>query len=373
MTSAVNTFASQLRHFARSVDIVDDEIFDRVRQLIYKYVKNELGAAYFELMREQQLDVDSGLKMFWSSEDTDHLWPVRRPDGSFSNAVTMAFGQDQPLWIVNRSKGTLIDAEKLEDEWSRNVDLPRYLPVVDQSIRTLIVLPLKRKRRLGVCYFESSTHLGITDVAKQELLLLADAIAILLDLYEVNRAQSQMTSSAIFELQERLESAKFPKLTRPHFFLAFSNRADEAVINAITEVLHGFADRLEFTDWTRINDSGNINAQIAKEILRARFGICYLSEPAEGEHDGEPAYVDNPNVVFEAGMLHARTAVDDTSASGEPTGWIPMRESSSPPAPFDFAAERTLYVPRFPNNGGLNDVRLRELLRARITRLLGDE
>ena len=46
-----------------TVDIVDDEIFDRVRQLIYKYVKNELGAAYFELMREQQLDVDSGLRL----------------------------------------------------------------------------------------------------------------------------------------------------------------------------------------------------------------------------------------------------------------------------------------------------------------------
>ena len=370
-TSAVNTFASQLRHFARSVDIVDDEIFDRVRQLIYKYVKNELGAAYFELMREQLLDADPALKMFWSSEDTDHLWPVRRPDGSFTNAVTMAYGQDQPLWLVNRSKGTLVDAEKLEDEWSHNVDLPRYLPVVDQSIRTLIVLPLKRKRRLGVCYFESSTHLGITDVAKLELQLLADAIAILLDLYEVNRAQSQMTSSAIFELQERLESAKFPKLTRPHFFLAFSNRADESVINVITEVLYEFADRLEFTDWTRINDSGNINAQIAKEILRARFGICYLSEPAESEH--EPAYLDNPNVVFEAGMLHARTVVDDSSGGGEPTGWIPVREISSPPAPFDFAAERTLHVPRFSNNGGLNDVRLREMLRARIAKLLGDD
>jgi hypothetical protein len=371
MTSTTSTFANQLRHFARAVDIVDDEIFDRVRQLIYKYVKNELGAAYFELMRDQLMDQELALKMFWSSEDTDHLWPVRRSDGSYTNAVTAAYAEGQPLWIVNPTKGTLAEAEKLDDEWSHVTDLPHYRPVVEQSIRTLIVLPLRRKRRLGVCYFESSTHLGITDVAKLELQLLADAVAILLELYEVNRSQAQQTASAIFDLQERLESARFPKLTRPHFFLAFSNRADEAVVNVISELMHEFTDRLEFTDWTHMNESGNINAQIAKEILRARFGICYLSEPAPPDHHAGTAYVDNPNVVFEAGMIHARTAVDDSAVSGDPTGWIPMREVASPPAPFDFAAERTLYVPRFPN-GALNDGRLRELLRARITKLLGE-
>jgi hypothetical protein len=372
MTSSTSTFANQLRHFARAVDIVDDEIFDRVRQLVYKYVKTELGAAYFELMRDQSLDQELVLKMFWSSEDKDHLWPMRGTEGSYTNAVTAAFAEGQPLWVVNPTKGTLADAEKLTDEWSNTSDLPPYRPVAEQSIRTLIVLPLRRKQRLGVCYFESSTHLGITDVAKQELQLLADAIAILLELYEVNRSQSQQTASAIFDLQERLESARFPKLTRPHFFLAFSNRADEAVINVINEVLHEFMDRLEFTDWTRMSESGNVNAQITKEILRARFGICYLSEAAPADHPAGTAYIDNPNVVFEAGMIHARTTVDDTASTGDPTGWIPMREVASPPAPFDFAAERTLYIPRFPK-GDLNDGRLQELLRARISHLLGEE
>ena len=97
MTSTTSTFANQLRHFARAVDIVDDEIFDRVRQLIYKYVKTELGAAYFELMRDQPLDQEPALKMFWSSEDEDHLWPVRRPDGSYTNAVAAAFAEGQPI------------------------------------------------------------------------------------------------------------------------------------------------------------------------------------------------------------------------------------------------------------------------------------
>jgi hypothetical protein len=73
-------------------------------------------------------------------------------------------------------------------------------------------------------------------------------------------------------------------------------------------------------------------------------------------------------------MLHGKTA-DAAGAGddGEPAGWIPMRESASPPAPFDFAAERTLVIPRYSGSDQLNEARLREMLVARITRLLGEE
>ena len=55
-------------------------------------------------------------------------------------------------------------------------------------------------------------------------------------------------------------------------------------------------------------------------------------------------YVDNPNVVFEAGMLHARTSVDETDKSGEPCGWIPIREAESAPAPFDFSPSKIMLL-----------------------------
>src|SRR5215470_11956330 len=103
MNVYMNTFANQLRHFARSVDIVDDGTFDGVRQLIYRYVRAELGAAYFELMREQSMERYSatGLKMFWSSDEADHTWAVQGQDGTYTNLVTLAFGEKQPLWIVD--------------------------------------------------------------------------------------------------------------------------------------------------------------------------------------------------------------------------------------------------------------------------------
>ena len=372
MTSADNTFAGQLRHFARSVDIVDDRIFERVRLLMYKYVKDELGAAYFELMRDQPIGSDSGLRMFWSSEEKDHAWPVKQADGSCTNIVTLACYKRQPLWIVDENKRPLREADKLEDQWSNTIDLPAYEPALDHAVRMVVVLPLRRQRSLGVCYFESLTHIGITEVARVELQRLADAIAILLELYEANRAQASLTSAAIFELQERLERAKFPRLTKPHFFVASSSQADKHVTAIIGDVLQQFSDRLEFTDWTHMTESGNVNVQIAKEITRSRFGICYLSEPAKGSGETELKYTDNPNVVFEAGMLHARTAANEAEDGSEPAGWIPMREASSPPAPFDFSTERILDIPRF-HDESLDEDRLRNLLAERVTKLLGEK
>ena len=67
-------------------------------------------------------------------------------------------------------------------------------------------------------------------------------------------------------------------------------------------------------------------------------------------------------------MLHERTRSHAEQNHGEPTGWIPVREEDSPPAPFDFSGERILYVPR--TSAGVDEPRLRELLTRRIEALL---
>lgn len=371
MSPRGNTFAGQLRHFAKSVDIVDNDIFDRVRELIYKYVKTELDADYFELMSEQPIEEQPGLRMFWSSEDKDHFWRVKTEDGSYTMPMTMAYDLDQPMWLVTPDRSPLAEADVCEDHWSRSADLPAYHPVVDQPIRTCVIVPLRRRRVHGIFYFESCVYLGATDVAKAELQMLGEALAILAELYEANRSQSKMTGDAIFELRESLESARFPKLTRPHFFVASSNEADQAVVRAIEEVLRRFSGRLEFTDWKQMNESGNISAQITREISRSRFGICYLSEPTPNSRSGEKAFFDNANVVFEAGMLHALTSANESQDGSQPTGWIPIRELDSPTAPFDFAAERTIFVPRW-ETGELDETRLLEVLSKRVHKLLGD-
>lgn len=221
----------------------------------------------------------------------------------------------------------------------------------------------------GVYCIESSQYIEITDVAKWELRTLADALAILYGSWDFTRSQSACTGYAISDLRDLLDRAKFPKLAKPHMFLAFSSRADETVRLLILDVLGQFKDQLEWTNWAQMYDSGNISEQIGKEILESRFGICYLSEPVEDDHDEPRRYTDNPNVVFEAGMLHARTTATADQGVGEPAGWIPIREGNSPPPPFDFAAERILYIPR-SNSGELNETKFRQMLTDRLRALL---
>jgi hypothetical protein len=298
--------------------------------------------------------------------------PIRASDGSYTNPVTAAFDNVRPMWVVSSDNKEPLDvAEKYQEMWSSAPELSRYRPSSDHPIRTLIVLPLSFRNRIGAFCIESSEYIEITDVAKSELRRLADALSILYGLWDVHKLHSEGKDHAIGDLRDLLERARFPKLAKPHCFVAFPNRADETVKLVIREVLGQFADKLEFTDWTRMADSGNITAQISKEILESRFGICYFSEPVGSAGLLKQKYEDNRNVVFEAGMLHARTNANADKDEEEPSGWIPIREVRSPSPPFDFAAERILYVPR-ASRGELNESELRAMLNRRVLRLLGD-
>jgi CAP12/Pycsar effector protein, TIR domain len=375
MTAKTSTFAGQLKHFAQTVDIVDDSIFNQVRSLVCKYVTHELNSEYFELFKAEA-EINGSrkywLRTFWSSEERHHFWPIKASDGGYTNPVTAAFDNDRPMWLVSvENKEPLDGTGKYEDQWSNIPNLSRYQPASHEPIRTLIVLPLSFQKRIGVFCIESSDYIEVTDVAKAELCRLADALSLLYGLWDVNRVNSECKDHAIGDLRDLLDRARFPKLAKPHVFVAFSKKADETVTLAIKDVLGQFADKLEFTDWTRMEESGNITAQIGKEILESRFGICYFSEPAESTSALKYEYDDNRNVVFEAGMLHARTNANSDRDEEGPSGWIPIREQNSPPPPFDFAAERILYVPR-AGNGELNESKLRTMLTKRILRLLGE-
>lgn len=377
MTAKTSTFAGQLKHFAQTVDIVDDGIFNQVRSMVCKYTTHELNSEYFELLRSETIgsngDRQVWLRTFWSSDEKTHMWPIRDSGGSYTNPVTEAFDKIHPMWVVGAGcKKPLDDAETYQDMWSGTAGMPRYRPISGPRIRTLIVLPLSFRNRIGVFCIESSDYIEITDVAKLELRRLADALGILYGLWDVNKASAECTDHAIGDLQDMLERARFPKLAKPHVFVAFSRRADKNVTRVISDVLSQFGDKLEYTDWTQMDDqSGNITTQIGKEILESRFGICYLSEPEMAQDASEHKYDDNRNVIFEAGMLHARTSASADSDEDGPSGWIPIREEDSPRAPFDFANERTLYVPR-SRTGELNEPKLRDLLSRRIHRLLRD-
>jgi hypothetical protein len=364
------TFASELRHFSRSVDIVNDQVFDRVREIIYKYVRDDLEVACFELMNEIEMANGApGLQTFWNNRGKGHVQAIRS-NGQVSSMMAASFAQRKPLWVISPDKGPLAQAEQYEDQWSGVKDLPKYVPIVEPQTRTLVVVPLQRSRVLGVYYLESLSYVEATSVARHELDLLGEALAILFELYNVNKIQSQHTETAIADLGDALGSAKFPKLPKgkPLVFIAHAHRADPDVRVVIREVLLKFADRVELVFWDQMPGPGNITRQITEKIMKSRYAVCYFSEPVEPD-DGSDAkrYIDNPNVIFEAGMLHSLFS----SLEGEPAGWIPIREVNSPPAPFDFSQERIIYVPRMVD-GEVDETRFRKQLESTVNAMLAE-
>ena len=110
-----------------------------------------------------------------------------------------------------------------------------------------------------------------------------------------------------------------------------------------------------------MDTSGDINHHILSAIKAARFGIVYFSE----SKNGGDSYIDNPNVLLEAGMMHSQM---NTELNSEPTGWIPIRESESPELPFDIASQRTIMIER--DNGTINAEKFKYDLDARIKTLI---
>lgn len=363
MSKNVKTFGDYLRHFARSVDIVDEHTIYEVRDLVHAYVRDELEAAYFSLASEQTVDGRAGLRTVWSTNNEDRTTTIRTPEGSYSSQISVAFCERKPLWIVSPDQRPLRQSKEYVDQWSGVTDLPRYQAPIDRDMKTSIILPLIHwSRALGVIYLESTSCLEITEVAKDELLLLADAVAILSELRQTNRAQVAGTRAALSDLKTILSSTRFPRITKPQVFVAFSGRADDEVVGAIQQVLSEFSDALRIVLWNRIEESGSITFRLIEEIARSRFGVCYFSEPVT---DSAGHFEDNPNVLFEAGMLHSLT----NSPVGTPSAWIPIREKQSPRIPFDFASERILLIER-NRDGELMEERFRADLRGKMKALL---
>jgi hypothetical protein len=366
MTRNVASFGDHLQQFARTVDIVDERTIEEVRRLVYRYVEKELAVTYFALAIDTVVDGKPALRTLWSTGDETHTTTIRTPEGRYSSQISVAFDQRDPLWVVDKERRPLRSCDEYLDLWSGVKDLPKYqAPKVNRDMRTSIVVPLVHWGNVfGVMYLESTSYLDVTDVAKDELSLFSDALAILFDLQRANRAQTQGTTDAIFELQRIQRESTFPHLTKPQIFIASSSRADDAVRGVMQGVLDEFSTILTVVQWDRIEASGSISMQLIEQVATSRFGLCYFSEPAP---DGRNGYVDNPNVLFEAGMLHSLT----NSPVGQPSGWVPVREKASPRIPFDFATERVLEVPRYAN-GEINEQKFKDDLRRRIKALLSD-
>jgi hypothetical protein len=362
------TFGHRLKQFSLAVDIVDEDMFKQVWELVRRYVSRDLELAYWALLVEGEVNKNPGLQARECSNENKPAFSLKTAEGCYNGLAAYSFAEAKPLWIVSPDKQPLSPDMHLRDDWSGTESLPHFHQSADVNIRTVILIPLRWKgRTFGVLDLQMSQYYELTNIAKVELELLADTLSELLVLSDTNQTQRAHTLQAIAMLRTVLQEESWPPLTKPQIFVASSDRADEVVMGTIHSVLDDFKDRLRIHYWKESSTSGNINVDILKQVKASRFGLCYFSELAE-DAKGEFRYQDNPNVVFEAGMFQSLT---NPAATDDPTGWIPVREPHplSPPPPFDFAQQRMIIVQRLTDNRPNLD-KLRADLKARIEKLL---
>jgi hypothetical protein len=364
------TFGHRLKQFALAVDIVDEDTFNQVWELVRRYVSQDLELTYWALLVESEVNHNPGLQARECSTGNRPSFSLKAADGSYNGLVAYAFAEAKKLWIVSLDKQPLDLDTHLRDYWSdtNTENLPAYHQTAGVGIRTVILTPLRwQGRTFGVLDLQMSQYYEPTNTTKVELELLVDTLSELLVLSQTNQMQRAHTRQAIDALRTVLQKESWPPLTKPQIFVASSDRADEEVMGTIRSVLDNFEDRLRIHYWKQSSNSGNINWDTLKQVKASRFGLCYFSEPAEDVR-GELKYQDNANVVFEAGMFQSLT---NPAATDDPIGWIPVREQTplSPPPPFDFAQQRMIIIQRLRDNKP-NLERLRADLRARIERLL---
>ncbi|HEX8501165.1 MAG TPA: hypothetical protein VF659_11305 [Pyrinomonadaceae bacterium] len=363
------SFAEYLIQFARSVDIVNEDTFEKIRDLIERYVQNTLRVTYFEFMRESTVSESGelGLKTTWATAEGDFSERIRTGGGEYTNQIAYSFDQNAELWVVAKDMSPLASAEEYVDLWSGRTSLPKYTrPKIDVDIHTAIIIPVKRKNGLGllgVLDFESIDYLEVTPVARRELSLISEALSIISELQSTALNQKESTKKALSELEGILASKYLPHLSKPKLFFAAPSESDPVVVAAIQDVLADYTSKLDVVAWDKISESGNINEQIITEVLSSRYGVCYFSERVE--RNPEFHFRDNANVLFEARMLHVLSHADQSLSEG----WIPIRESDSPAVPFDFASERILLVGRLPD-GRLDEEGFKAELRERIDKLI---
>ncbi len=202
--------------------------------------------------------------------------------------------------------------------------------------------------------------------AQEEVELLRESFTQIIWLQDITKEREKRTRAALKGFGERV--GLMFSAVRPTLFFAYASKADKQVVAEIQKVLKEFEAHFELCDWQDINQTGEINGQIIREISRCRYGICYLSEEEDVEGKRSKNFVDNSNVLIEAGMLQALKG----GKEGRRQNWIPIREKIeyTTPLPFDFSGQRTIMVPR-EEDGRFRSTTFLEEFQKMLRELLG--
>jgi hypothetical protein len=345
-------FINELRHFSRSIDIVDESTYQDIKKLITDFFSEKLGFCFVEILKSevQRNSRREILRTYWTFPKTDNIDdPVIDSSGNPTTQTSYSYFYKSGYWIVSKDKCPLMNANGYIDLWGSNLEsIPGYQSANQFNIYTSVIVPIRQKNKIwGIINLESEISSwpnvlsNKSDSISKDINSIVEAFSTLTQLYEGSIVQRENTKLAIEDLKTSLRNEKPKGNGCPKIFVASSNSADEEVLGLIRKVLDQgeFRNRIETVFWKDLHKVGDIREQIWNELHKCAYGICYFSEP--NTRNEYPDFVDNPNVIFEAGFQHSKS-------SGK-NNWIPIRESNSTSIPFDIAGNRILIVERLDN------------------------
>jgi hypothetical protein len=375
------SFSEHLRQFSLAVGVVDESLLNDVFQLIREYVQDAFRMTVCVFFGRQMVNREPGLVSVWNSAGYPWSYSLRDAKGSYNGQVSFAYSLGKPLWIVSQDDQPLGSTKRGYLDLFRNANLdeiPPYSAVSDDPIRTSVYLPIivtefdessrlvsKTQDIMGILNFESRERIECTSLIKKEMESISVAVSRFYKMTESYSVQSRGTALAKEELKKVLrnrinELKRKPLIGKNGLFLASSSSASDDVIGIIRTVLNEYSDSVEVYYWRQDQRTGNIHAQLWEKMRQSSSGIFYLSQRAE--ENSAHLYEDNPNVLFEAGMMYGLCGEESTKSAV-----IIVREADSPDVPFDIFAERRLTVPR-----DAHDVLNQELFRSNIKVQLED-
>lgn len=340
----LRTFGEELKHFALTVDILDEGKFLEIFAMAEDYLKQNLQISRMGLMQQAPFQGSIGLWPRYGDTTFRTFGPytIQGQNNSPDGLCAFSFDEDKPLWVISKQEDQdLKEAEEYQELWSE-VDvklLLSYKKVHNEACKTLISVPLNHQdNRIGILYFESIHSLKPSVKSRAEFKVISDALAILFLLVDANTVRQNNTVESINNIKNVTRSGSF---VNNSLFLAYSEKADRIVTGIIKDVLREFPE-INVVDWKEPNNMGQIiSEKLIKSIQESKYAICYFSEEVDDPSDNN-IYADNPSVLFEAGMIYS--LINNSDAI--PEQWIPIREELSSDIPFDFAGNKILVIQR---------------------------
>lgn len=382
-----DSFTSQLRTFSMSVDSVEQDTLDRVSSALYDYLVGPVGACYHEFcIQAPDHDARPGDRQTESLQilfcryrrRIKNLIRLMGDDGQVRSQKAYCYLNRKLLWVHGQDEAQFLKDCANPDDLvvcpNEDPDLPPYRDYEDDNTgtgKTSILMPLNYERQpVGVANIEFPTHIPYNRDVRDQLESICNSVATLYGRHLETERNKSDTSRAFHDIMKQIvfEDCGL-SLHKPVVFFSYSSSADNDVVGVVSKVLHKepYCDRISVFDWRLDAQPGPISANIVDQIRSSRLGVCYLSERANEAEGADVRFVDNPNVLFEAGMFH----ILRRNRGEQLEGWLPIREdlAYTTEIPFNFAADRILVVPR--NNGQLNEPLFVDMLENHLNRLLG--